>query len=624
MSKNQTVLGRPRGSAVAARLLALAVASSALACAGSDADDTSQATVDSLTDQTALDVNDVSILYPVATNAADAQKLIPLSLRFGGDDGATILPDVHFRALADISTKQDDVGALRLNSSLVAQLRDHSFNASDASNYEQHPGPKLNLGVFNGGSRDAFKIVAIRFVPCNRASFHGGAPMSATSACNPQLRFVAQPFVNDTALDAAFHVIYDFPVSAGPALAKDFLAIKSPVTTGMPLGVHPLLAKEGPGGAFSQALQGLLVRNLPHGTLAAVAGLGVRDSNDQWTFLGSLVIKGGLFVAGQKFGDSFFPFQEFTRLVRPAQMRPSDPREETDSDDFLAATLNPQRSSLLLQSQESQENRTCAGCHRADALVGMRFKNDGTSNVSALKKLFTNSNSYAPPTAVTAFATADALQLGDTNLHAFGIHDRRPSVSMRVVQETAEAVDYANRVLLGAPANPAPQTCDVAGVWACHFAEETGCFARNCRNSSVTEKIGRADISESDKPDRDFSSRCTLTHFLTADNERLAMKANAVLQFTGDPSTRTAATIRVPIAILDANLSCFTHNGSEQCLVIGDAEGRSSVGGPVVASLSSQLLLSKLTVQKDAGGTSWRTGKMEFQATHFADVCKAP
>ncbi len=162
--------------------------------------------------------NDVSILLPLPTSAAQADELLTLaSLGVGGP----LLPEAQFDAISVFSD-----------------------NPTENRSYA------------------AWRIVAARIDPC----FPSLALLATDpTACRRQLRLVAQPLQTSpklgiVALDATIHLFFDQDEATFRAMAAAFVGLQTTTTKAdaTRLTVHPTIATEGLEGATQAALRDLI------------------------------------------------------------------------------------------------------------------------------------------------------------------------------------------------------------------------------------------------------------------------------------------------------------------------------------------------------------------------------
>lgn len=166
----------------------------------------------------------------------------------GESDAGVEVPDVG--ALPRVSTQ--DVSVLfPLGARLDALPRADGMVPREA--FDRVPAP-LDARKVPADRYAALRVVAVRLDPCF------GALAGATTGCRPQVRLVLQQLREEggevVADDGAVHAFFAVTREELVAFARDVVALgklHGGVPAG-PLGVHPILARQGPDGAFGKAL----------------------------------------------------------------------------------------------------------------------------------------------------------------------------------------------------------------------------------------------------------------------------------------------------------------------------------------------------------------------------------
>lgn len=429
-----------------------------------------------------LDVNDVSILFPHPGKEADLGLLLGVGTEL--ENGIEIWPQVGFESLlaAAASPVDEPVKAVA---------------AGGGGAMMALPGP--GMGVPGAGMRDRarWRIVGFRFDPCAHATEGGD--------CLVQLRLITQPFTKhgDAARDqdVTAHLIYSFDESEAPRLIAALLQLKRPETSGRPLGVHPAMEREGLAGPTAAAAKELLVTELARGRLSHAALMGLERQPEPWIFMAGAFLLDGSFVPLElDFGIERSASQKVGFLVTEGRVVPrmsSGPStaalldgggQSMTEDDarILAMVDSPVHSALLPGSQRSSKNRDCVSCHTT---VSSLFKLTGQGTaVADLSKWIAQRERFRAADGLTGYPDPAALIATTWSVRNFGYFNGRPSVSIRTVNESAEAARIANeRVGL---ANPSGLRCSDAELWPCILVNagqaERGrsCFASHCTGKS--------------------------------------------------------------------------------------------------------------------------------------------
>jgi hypothetical protein len=241
----------------------------------------------------AFDVCDVSYLWPVPETAEHARALV------GADAAdptskAAVWPEAAFRRAIEIA--DGDAAAVT------------------------HPGGATRRVKLPPALRDraVWKVAGVRV--------DGGAPgghsaIVAKFGAAPQLRVIVQPVTvaGDKAVvhDVAAHLVYNFvkvpekaetgflpvnvpdrdafrPVIASLAALKVGLKAKGVDTAGVPLGVHPGLARPARAAGFGEAVKAFLLAHVREEKLTAMAVMGLpAPAPEPWIFVGMRKTAGG-------------------------------------------------------------------------------------------------------------------------------------------------------------------------------------------------------------------------------------------------------------------------------------------------------------------------------------------
>jgi hypothetical protein len=391
----------------------------------------------------ALDVNDVSLLFPLVDAQGVAQEANLLSLRSPGLGGPLLSDDTFAAVLAS-----------------AAQPDDPAFAFTD-------PG--------------AWKVVGVRADDCAKLR-------ADDAACVPQLRLIAQPVAAGTAAaqDQALHLVFNVPAADFDALVDGLVALKKSSgvpTNGVPLGVHPAMAVEGAAGPFATGLKRLVAEHAGPANLFAVASmLTVRvrsNAPTEWRFSNG-VLREGAFVRAplpcvdpaepsvSVFGSANPSFSNFLSAPAVCADDLDAMIESHPGDAFPRLTPAEQQPAVDAQLRADDPTRRafaelrCPTCHAGDRALarvrGAEFLEAGFDQ---------NPNRFVPPEGVTAAFRSGRLDpnqatpdnafdiTGPYEVRAFGYFSTLPSYTMRTVNETALVVDALNKKLAARPA-PTP------------------------------------------------------------------------------------------------------------------------------------------------------------------------
>jgi hypothetical protein len=386
----------------------------------------------------ALQMNDLSVMFPLATTEADFDLYLAASSP--GANGP-LLPEALYQ--------QDE-------SSLL--------------------------------SYDNLRVVGMRLDPC----FANIGPITDPSTCDNQIRLVFQQldFEDDTtgAEDGGVHVLYSLTRDQLVAAANEIAAARqasSDADLG-PLAVHPLIASQGLSGAFAQALVGIIqkyadgtkIERITTFSVDAFAegggpvptnGIEMGGSGDgsgsgitlpeeglSWDFHGNSVaasVETPLVIASLP-DDTTDMFLDAATMPLGSTFSPVT--TSTDNITTLADATNAgsastaQRqagfdSALRIENpnHESPNTIDCVSCHMAEparVLVGQQML--GMSPASDANAFVADPSIPAADLAVTAPMLVGSD--GGLNIHAFSYRETTPIINQRVINETAANVAYLN------------------------------------------------------------------------------------------------------------------------------------------------------------------------------------
>lgn len=322
-------------------------------------------------------------------------------------------------------------------------------------------------GQFFGPAYADLSLVAIRVDPC----FAQPLPPKANVSCENHLRLVFQqittsngaPYARDTGLHAFYRLtrgeLVDFVRKLAALRAAQATAAENEERA--PLGVHPVLARQGLGGEMAEGVRALVLEYAGASNLFRMTRF--TSSGPAWSFDGVEVTPAGAptstpifglvnpaetsvsFFSGSSIGeDATLPAvvseNDLSVLAKPSMHATAPPSAKQAAFDAALRIQNP-----LLRSTNDVD---CASCHVAFGLqkrVGER-----TFGLSA----DANPNGFARPASIEESQmelTADGLEPTDVafNVHMFSHVGTTPTVNARVVNETALVLDYLAPIVRG-------------------------------------------------------------------------------------------------------------------------------------------------------------------------------
>jgi hypothetical protein len=408
-------------------------------------------------------MNDVSILFPLPTSAGDVDNLLsPSRMGLGGP----LFPSGVYASMGFIE------GSTPVGVDAGVPLP-----------------PFVNFGSYNIAAYGDLRVVAMRIDPC----FGSLDPDPSGAGCTAQLRLVLQevrwvPDGGTAVFDSAIHAFYDLSRGQFLALARALVDLRVANANGDDLGSlapHPIMVRQGLAGPMSQGVQRLILeyagaQNLVRAAESSDTSETVDCSTGCQGFAGSWGMAafdlngaslaaisreiptlatpdgGGVIAQGIGFGD-------FGTIVQPTT---------TSSDDYSAiynasavSVLPAGEASVLLSPKiqaaldalvrvenprdNSPDTIDCASCHLAT-------QTEQSSGHVASFNDTTSPLAYSPDGTIVARSDMQAtftLNAG-FNIHAFsylgpnaaglGHFGSVPTISQRVVNETAAVVEYLN------------------------------------------------------------------------------------------------------------------------------------------------------------------------------------
>lgn len=366
-----------------------------------------------------LDMNDVSILFPLPS---EAKKAMLLPMNANGGRGELWPQDVFTKVIS----KAKGLGVGMDNGLSVISFTD----------------------AINGQSRGNWRVVSMRYDPC--------APMLSNTDiknCIVQLRLVVQPVAfgntasaTETA-DMTAHLIYHLEAADNARIARELLDIKqaSPVSTSGPLNVHPGLASTNGNLAFAAQVNAFITRNMGAANLKRIAFMGTQNG-DPWIFFsGDLKADGSYVVFNipniNNKAMATFAGSEF----KPAPARGSDStfdfmQDKTASQIVANAFLRIENPDI-----HSVEQIDCVSCHTTTALRQAQssdFDDFVRSNPNAFRVPADVSGGMVPGLASTR--TDNGIYV----VRNFGYFFKVPQAGNRTANDSSASAAFANRHLL--------------------------------------------------------------------------------------------------------------------------------------------------------------------------------
>jgi len=383
-------------------------------------------------------MNDLTVMFPMATTAAELDAyLAPTTI---GADGGALVPPAVYTA---------DSGAIPLSD---------------------------------------LRAVGFRLDPC----FGQLGPITDPSTCDNQIRLIFQPLFGgaaDTppeAEDAGVHVLYSITRDQLLAAVKEIAAARAAVDDSDlgPLGVHPIMAREGMGGEMAQKLTaiaakyaaGTKIERITTFELEALdaggGGSGIMNgsgsggpivTSDLFWEMHGFDVKNGVETAIEV--PTLPPAttnDSLNAATNPLEAQPSPATSSADNFALLASASMAMAAApaarqaafdAALRVENPMKNTAdsidCVSCHIAEQareLVGEQML--GMSSTG-------NSNAFVPdpsiPAADLAQTTTSLFNPSDNGLdiHAFSYLGTVPLINQRVINETAANLAYLQTLVAG-------------------------------------------------------------------------------------------------------------------------------------------------------------------------------
>ncbi|MDQ3623562.1 MAG: hypothetical protein M3463_13905 [Verrucomicrobiota bacterium] len=399
---------------------------------------------------TTFDVNDVSFLFPVPTNRAEADACISITEKIA--DGANLWPADIFKQTMDVAK----------GTRVRFGPRATTMQVSDPAMFEE---------------AKMWKVAGIRVHP-SALGVHEGALREFGEI--PTLRLVVQPVTvrgeNDVEVhDVAAHVVFNFMTllpdgKPGPdrprfgALVEDLKKLKALGGAGTAkLGVHPAIKKPG----FRDGLVDLLKEHVKAPQVFAVSFMGI-DDPEPWIFF-PMRKEGGTFVQGDVKGgfspqtklQLFGPRASADKVVPVPKPNPATGEGLSTAALFkrgalstLGAQLLPGATRLDLAALTIRDvpdriantalhhnfNTDCVSCHTETTLRNRIKPATGSSAVA-----------YQHPANISKVDPV-VLPVDEWNVRNFGWGPERgefkPTISQRAANEAADSAAFINKVYL--------------------------------------------------------------------------------------------------------------------------------------------------------------------------------
>jgi len=300
-----------------------------------------------------------------------------------------------------------------------------------------------------GGDKDAIytslRLLALRIDGC----------FKRPAGCERQIRVVFQPVVEDGSgtsanpADAAIHAFYRLDDTAFTRLIKGLRALRAyaaeqPVNA--PLRISPTLSSQGINGNYGKRLKFWITRFIGKSNLVRMTFTTREDARaSTWKFGGfegdSVLPIAGISEPTQVLSVTNQEYYGFT--ATPMATTPVDITSVMTFSNAQTATAAQRKAGFkaILQIENPKDfgadDVQCASCHVAQP-AHLHLAEKFASELTDLSAAFTSPRTLTPPTA------ADGPYMPDNGqfVRAFGWTHYNASVTQRVINETADALDY--------------------------------------------------------------------------------------------------------------------------------------------------------------------------------------
>lgn len=297
--------------------------------------------------------------------------------------------------------------------------------------------------------KEQLKVVAIRIDPC---FIEGTGPVP----CRRQVRLIWQPIIEKenslTTRDASLHSFYEFSDSEFSQVLNQWKSW-SKTNKKLPLGIHPILAKEGLSGAHWNQLRSLILNFCGEKNLVRITAMGLSGSDQLWIFSGldinptteksKEIMIPRIQSTIQTITQSSFDPNHFWGALTPAPNADHEFNLLVEDSMFFqkhnteVEVRKVARSYLSFENPKKHNTGTldCASCH----LTSMTHQWVQVNYPNLKWDIEFSDVKYQ-----------NTLNLENTTLNKvnphqfriFGYFEKQPAISQRVINETAEVFDF--------------------------------------------------------------------------------------------------------------------------------------------------------------------------------------
>jgi hypothetical protein len=285
-------------------------------------------------------------------------------------------------------------------------------------------------------SQTEFAVIALRLDPC----FASRNPAAETSCVN-QLRLLLQM----PGLDAAVHLFYSLSRQELLGIVKQLGEARGARELG-PLAVHPILVSEGLHGAYAGVLRTIITTHARLDHMTRATFFSSLEGDDNWSFVG-FEVGADQSLTRLAIGATPSDDNHEIKIVHVTEMLPDTTSPDNMRllvDPSIAAQAPHDAQQAALDAVFRIENPTlhtsetidCGSCHDADPAKVRVAK--GVLGLS----ITGNPNAFASDLDLTQTTPVSTNRI--PSFHMFSYLNQEPMIMTRTINETAAVVRYLN------------------------------------------------------------------------------------------------------------------------------------------------------------------------------------
>jgi len=385
----------------------------------------------------AAQMNDLSVLLPLAQTSSDMGAYLTARSKTAGGD---LMPLALFDSVTGQKGTSQTSGPLRPGASPTLVYED-------------------------------MRAVGFRLDPC----FANLGPVVNESGCLNQIRVIFQSLTfsngSATAVDGAVHVFYSLTRPQFVSAVNEVIAARQasdPTSSDLgPLAIHPLVAQQGLGGNMAKALNAIVLKYADSASIVRLTTFLAGNLDTVWHFSGVDVASGHttpMDIASLPSATTDESFVlGFGALLSQGTFTPPTTSSDnmqllTNSTAAMAASTSAQQAAytaaLRVQNPgfDSPNTIDCASCHTAQ--FAQVFVGEGMLGMSAsgIASAFQFNPTFV--TAADAVQTTPVTSSTSFNVHSFSYSGTNAMINQRVINETEALLAYVNGQILANGGSP--------------------------------------------------------------------------------------------------------------------------------------------------------------------------